>query len=80
MPVAAADTRSDAGEVVFCNRLYGFNWMALDVGSATHAIVVKARLTTSETQKASALAAIGKRTLIVEPVKAGIHEEVAAIG
>lgn len=59
----------------------GFNWMALNVGSATHTIVVKARLTVTEpTAKTSALAAIGKRTLIVEPVKASNHEAVTALG
>lgn len=58
----------------------GFNWMALNVGSATHEIVVKASLTTSATEGASALAAVGKRTLIVEPTKAANDEAVTALG
>ena len=57
----------------------GFNWMALNVGSATHTIEVKADLTTSATDGASALAAVGKRTLIVEPVKSANDEEVTAL-
>lgn len=58
----------------------GFNWMALNVGSATHLIEVKARLSTDATTNATAMAAVGKRTLIVEPVKASNHEEVTALG
>jgi hypothetical protein len=57
-----------------------FNWMALDVGSATHTITVKADLTTAATDTASALAAVGKRTLIVEPVKSANDETVTQLG
>ena len=58
----------------------GFNWMALNVGSATHLIEVKAELTTSQTQRASAIAVVGNRTLIVEPTKATNDEHVSAVG
>lgn len=58
----------------------GFNWMALNVGSATHTIEVKADLTTSATDGASAKAAVGKRTLIVEPVKSANDEAVTVLG
>ena len=58
----------------------GFNWMALDVGSRTHEIVVKAELITSATQRSSATAIVGNRTLIVEPVKATNDERVTAMG
>ena len=58
----------------------GFNWMALDVGSATHKIEVKADLTTDSSDNSSALAAVGKRTLIVEPVKSANDEQVTALG
>lgn len=103
VPVSSEDT--DAGRVVFCNRLYerttqlgsddeqdsirtfmrtrsanGFNWMALNVGSATHKIAVKAELFTDSTASASAIAVVGNRTLIVEPVKAANDEAVTALG
>lgn len=57
----------------------GFNWMALDVGSATHLIEVKAELTTAETAGADTIAVVGNRTLIVEPVKATNDEKVTAL-
>lgn len=46
-----------------------FNWVALDVGSGTHTIEVKAILETQATDLGDATAAVGKRTLIVDPVK-----------
>lgn len=58
----------------------GFNWLALNVGNRTHEIVVKAELVTSATQRSSALAVVGNRTLIVEPVKAANDERVTALG
>jgi hypothetical protein len=58
----------------------GFNWMALDVGSAIHTITVKAELVTDATSNASALAAVGKRTLIIEPTKAANDEAVTGLG
>jgi hypothetical protein len=58
----------------------GFNWMALNVGSATHKIEVKAELIATGTEKASALAVVGKRTLIVEPVKSANNEAVTTLG
>ena len=58
----------------------GFNWMALNVGSATHLIEVKAELTTSTSAgQATAMAAVGKRTLIVEPVKSANNETVSTV-
>ena len=55
----------------------GFNWMAINVGADTHTIEVKGELTTSTpTAKASATAAVGKRTLIVEPTKAANDETI----
>jgi hypothetical protein len=57
----------------------GFNWMALNVGSATHTIEVWAELTTDATARASALAVVGNRTLIVEPVKSANDEAVSEI-
>jgi hypothetical protein len=58
----------------------GFNWMALDVGAAVHTITVKADLTTTASQDASALAAVGKRTLIIEPTKAANDEAITTLG
>jgi hypothetical protein len=57
----------------------GFNWMALNVGSDTHTIEVKAELTTDQTARASAIAVVGNRTLIVEPVKSANDEAVTDI-
>ena len=54
----------------------GFNWMALNVGSGIHTVEVRATLTTTATTNASALAAVGKRTLIIEPTHAANREEV----
>lgn len=58
----------------------GFNWMALDVGSATHKIEVVAELTSNASSNAQAMAAVGKRTLIVEPVKSANNEAVTELG
>lgn len=57
----------------------GFNWMALNVGSATHTITLKAELTTTATANASAKAVVGNRTLIIEPVKSANNEAVTAL-
>jgi len=46
-----------------------FNWVTLNVGSGIHTIEVKARLDTLVAGAAVAKAAVGKRTLIVEPAK-----------
>lgn len=103
-PVPVSSTDNDAGQVVFCNRLYerstqlgaddtndsirtfmrtrsanGFNWMALNVGSATHTIEVWAELVTDATARSSALAVVGNRTLIVEPVKSANDEAVSEV-
>lgn len=56
-----------------------FNWMALNVGSATHKIEVKALLTETATNGATAKAVIGSRTLIVEPTKAA-NDEIVELG
>lgn len=58
-----------------------FNWMALDVGSATHTIEVKGRLTQEATEnKAEAQVVVGDRTLIVEPTKSANDEQVTHLG
>jgi hypothetical protein len=57
----------------------GFNWMALNVGSATHKIEVWAELVTDATARSSALAVVGNRTLIVEPVKSANDEAVTEL-
>lgn len=46
-----------------------FNWVTLNVGSGIHEITVKAQLDASASDNARAKAAIGDRTLVVEPVK-----------
>lgn len=46
-----------------------FNWLHLNVGSGVHTIVVKATLVQETTGDATAEAAIGNRTLVVEPAK-----------
>jgi len=57
-----------------------FNWLALNVGNGTHTIEVKADLSNDETTgDATAMAAVGKRTLIVEPTHAAHNEEVSTL-
>jgi hypothetical protein len=46
-----------------------FQWMALNVGSGFHTVVVKARLDAHVTGVGMAQAGVGRRTLIVEPQK-----------
>jgi hypothetical protein len=58
----------------------GFNWMALNIGAATHTIQVKGELTTDSTARASARAVVGNRTLIVEPTKSANDETVTPLG
>lgn len=53
-----------------------FNWITLDVGEGIHNITVKAQLEREATDGASAKAAIGHRTLVVEPVKLSQHVSV----
>lgn len=45
----------------------GFNWVAEDLGEGVHDIVVKAQLEGQATSNAEAKAAIGQRTLVVQP-------------
>lgn len=47
----------------------GFNWVALNVGNEVKQIDVKARLTATATNEATAEAVVGRRTLVVEPTK-----------
>lgn len=46
-----------------------FNWILLDAGAGMHDIVVKARVDAKVTGAGDAFGAVGKRTLVVEPVK-----------
>lgn len=46
-----------------------FNWMSLNVGSGDHTIAVHAQLEASVENEGRAKAAIGQRTLLVEPTK-----------
>lgn len=48
---------------------HSFNWIALNLGSATHTIEVKASLSEEATNNALAKAVVGKRTLVAEPTK-----------
>ena len=57
-----------------------FQWLRLNMGNGVHTITVKADLVTSATEGSSAMAAVGKRTLIIEPVKAANDETVTALG
>lgn len=54
----------------------GFNWLRLNTGSGIHLVELKAEFTTQSTDSASALAAVGNRTLVVEPTKAAHDEEI----
>jgi hypothetical protein len=46
-----------------------FNWITLNVGSGIHSVALKTQLDSSVSGTGFAKAAVGKRTLIVEPVK-----------
>lgn len=46
-----------------------FSWTALNLGSGDHTIELKTLLTQTATNNAVAQALVGKRTLVVEPVK-----------
>jgi len=46
-----------------------FEWLSLNVGSGTHTVVVKAELDSQVVGQGAAHAGVGKRTLVVEPVK-----------
>lgn len=46
-----------------------FNWMRLNLGNGEHLVEVKAELSASATANAAAKAAVGKRTLVIEPTK-----------
>jgi hypothetical protein len=59
---------------------HGFNWQALDVGSATHKIEVLGRLTQEVQGDGKAEVVVGDRTLIVEPVKSANDEAVTQLG
>jgi len=52
---------------------HGFNWAAYNVntfaGTNIHTVTVHATLTTSNTSNASAQAAVGNRSLVIEPTK-----------
>jgi hypothetical protein len=65
----------------------GFNWMALNVGSTypgtsnnVHKVELWANWTVSASAGAVAKAAVGNRTLILEPVKASNREAVTELG
>lgn len=58
----------------------GFNWLALNVGSAVHTIEVKAELLTNATQRAMATGVVGNRTLVIEPTMAATDEAVTTLG
>ena len=64
-----------------------FNWLALNVGTEyggteanVHKIEVWAEWTTEATAGAIAEAAVGNRTLVLEPVKAAVGERVTELG
>jgi hypothetical protein len=52
----------------------GFNWVKLNVGNGIHTIEVRGTLTHEATDDATAMAAIGNRTLVVQPTKAAHNE------
>ena len=46
-----------------------FNWVAMNVGSGIHSLVVKSQLDVQVTGAGLAKAAVGRRTLVAEPAK-----------
>lgn len=70
--MATSDFDDEDAQIQMFNRTRNanaFNWMSLDLGSGAHTIKVFGELTTDVEGNALAKAAIGKRTLIVEPTK-----------
>jgi hypothetical protein len=58
-----------------------FQWLRLNTGNGVHTITVRADfITTNTTPTSEAIAAVGKRTLIIEPVKAANDEAVTLLG
>jgi hypothetical protein len=58
------DTTSD---YISTKSSHGFEWVLLNAGRGIHTITVKATLTTSTVQTATATAVVGNRILVVEP-------------
>ncbi|HEX9776031.1 MAG TPA: hypothetical protein VGB83_10695 [Actinomycetota bacterium] len=48
---------------------HGFNWIRVNAGSGVHTYTVKALLEATATAQGYAQAIVGKRTLVIEPVK-----------
>jgi hypothetical protein len=89
-PVVGNDDSGDQLRQYLSSRnANGFNWMALNVGteypgtpagSNIHEIEVWAEWTVNATAQGLATAAVGNRTLILEPVKAAHYEVVTDLG
>ena len=48
-----------------------FNWISLNLGNGVHTVVVKGQLEAQVTGTGEAKAAVGKRTLVIEPARLG---------
>ena len=80
-----ADGTDEEVEMTRTRQANGFNWLALNVGSAFDDpangnniidVVVHAEFTETTTNRGVAEARVGHRTLIVEPDNASVHESV----
>lgn len=56
-----------------------FNWLALDMGSAIHTVRLYAEYESHTSSGSEALGAIGRRTMVIEPVRAKNDEHVEEI-
>lgn len=52
-----------------------FNWVLMNAGSGDHVFEVKARVDAEVTGTGQAYGAVGKRTLVIEPVKMANHAD-----
>jgi hypothetical protein len=88
-PGGGDDSDDELRQYLSSRNANGFNWMALNVGteypgtpagSNIHEIKVWAEWTVDATAQGLASAAVGNRTLILEPVKAAHYEVVTDLG
>jgi hypothetical protein len=86
-PNAGDDSEDQLRQYLDTRQANAFNWLALNVGTEyggtednVHKIEVVATWTTEATAGALAQAAVGNRTLILEPVKAAVGERVTELG
>lgn len=72
----ADDTLDQVQTYLETKHATGFNWAVLNAQGGTHTITVWAKYDESETSTAQATGVVGNRSLIVQPVKCQVNENV----